>query len=226
MHERHPKADLGIFTSIAVKNGQPVLFDRHLQRLQRSCEVLYGQKLPESVEHDAVRAVSSMNDNQRLRIEAIPIGGSVEIRMQNGPMPGDDSPLSLVSTTVHDGNGNHKWIDRSALQGQPALLVDDKSLVLECTTANVFVVFDGQIITPPLDGRILPGIARSIVVDSNDTREEPISYEMLTRADEVFATNALHGIISVVRCDEHAWTPGPVTADLLRAWQADVLGSY
>jgi len=49
--------------------------------------------------------------------------------------------------------------------GARALLVGSGGELLETTRANVFVVRDGVLETPPLDGRILPGVIRAIVLE-------------------------------------------------------------
>jgi para-aminobenzoate synthetase/4-amino-4-deoxychorismate lyase len=48
-----------------------------------------------------------------------------------------------------------------------ALLVDadPDATVLEAAWANVWLVDDGGLVTPPLDGRILPGITRARVIE-------------------------------------------------------------
>ena len=77
-------------------------------------------------------------------------------------------PRTLVVRRVAGGLGEHKWVDRR-LAGAPdsaddVLLVDELDDVLECGSANVFVVVHGALATPPLDGRILPGTVRARVL--------------------------------------------------------------
>ena len=98
------------------------------------------------------------------------------------------------------GIGAHKWIDRRLLdaldeQIAPALplLVDLDGYVLESWGANVFArLSGGALVTPPLDGRILPGVARARLLSVHtDAREERLTLEALLAADEVFLTSAL-----------------------------------
>jgi para-aminobenzoate synthetase / 4-amino-4-deoxychorismate lyase len=72
--------------------------------------------------------------------------------------------------------------------------------VLETARANVFIVEPGgRIVTPPTDGRILPGVTRALVIGL--ARElglrvdvEPIDLARLARAREMFLTGSLAGL--------------------------------
>ena len=102
--------------------------------------------------------------------------------------------------TLPGGIGAHKWIDRRLLdaladQVAPALplLVDLDGYVLESWGANVFArLSGGTLVTPPLDGRILPGVARARLLAVHErAREQRLTLEALLGADEVFLTSAL-----------------------------------
>jgi para-aminobenzoate synthetase / 4-amino-4-deoxychorismate lyase len=143
-----------------------------------------------------------------------------------------------VEHRVAGGLGEHKWLDRSLVDtwrdpGDPdtdALLVDEESHLLETGRGNVFVVRDGVVSTPPLDGRILPGVVRARVVAALGTLgirclEQAVTLAELTEADEVFVTNAIGGVRPVAACrDVGAWPHGPVTRavdDEVEAGRAD-----
>jgi para-aminobenzoate synthetase/4-amino-4-deoxychorismate lyase len=95
------------------------------------------------------------------------------VTFQTGPLPSRPELFRLRPLTLAGGYGAHKLADRgpltgtsSASGGPVALLVDADSAatVLEAAWANVWLVDEDQLITPPLDGRILPGITRARVV--------------------------------------------------------------
>ena len=72
-------------------------------------------------------------------------------------------------------NAAHKTVARRALSRasqmagaagcDDALLVDQDGYVLETSVANVFVRINDRLVTPPLDGRILPGIWRQVLIE-------------------------------------------------------------
>ena len=84
------------------------------------------------------------------------------------PSP-ESGAANLRTLRIAGGLGAHKWVDRAALaeiqEPEVALLLDSDGTVLEASRANVFVVRDGAIVTPPLDGRILPGTARGALIE-------------------------------------------------------------
>jgi para-aminobenzoate synthetase/4-amino-4-deoxychorismate lyase len=137
---------------------------------------------------------------------------------------------------VPGGLGSHKWADRTFLderQGRLGadavpVIFDRDGTLLEASRANVFTVMDGTLITPPADGRILPGIARACVLEiaadaGLEAREAELCREDLALADEVFLTGSLRGVERVRTLDGASLkTDGEVTArvagDLRRAW--------
>ncbi|HUQ00821.1 MAG TPA: aminotransferase class IV, partial [Aeromicrobium sp.] len=101
------------------------------------------------------------------------------------------------------------------------LLIDTDGSVLESARANVFVVLDDGVHTPPLDGRILPGTARARIIEQLTAAGIPVLQRRLTaddvaRASEVFASNTLRGVVPVTAVDGMgAWAPGPLAAALV-----------
>ena len=84
--------------------------------------------------------------------------------------------------------------------------MDEDGAVLEASRANLFAVRDGALLTPPLDGRILPGITRGRVIEAAESsgvavREESLSREDLLAADEVLLTGSVRGIEPVAALD-------------------------
>jgi len=105
-----------------------------------------------------------------------------------------------------------------------ALFVDESGNLLECATSNIFVVRGGRVHTPPCDGRILPGVARGRLLRLLGYRahEKMVSMELLRDADEVFVTNALLGIMPVACVDEQVFdlTRNAVTRELIATYNA------
>jgi para-aminobenzoate synthetase/4-amino-4-deoxychorismate lyase len=107
--------------------------------------------------------------------------------------------LQLSPFAIAGGLGPHKWRDRDLLEALAAqapsavpLLIDTDGLVLEAAHANVWIVEGGALLTPPADGRILPGVTRAaLLATERFAREEPIELERLARADAVFVTSSI-----------------------------------
>lgn len=82
-----------------------------------------------------------------------------------------------------------------------ALLVEDGQ-VLEGAAANVVVVRDGRAVTPPADGRILPGTTRGLLVAAGAVEEQPVTTAGLAGAEEVVLVSAVRGAVAVTEVDE------------------------
>jgi branched-subunit amino acid aminotransferase/4-amino-4-deoxychorismate lyase len=106
-----------------------------------------------------------------------------------------------------------------------ALLVSDRGLVLEATGSNVFLVREGRVLTPPATRPILAGIGRERVLGwlGRDAAEADFTPDELAHADEAFLTNAVRGVVPLVRVDGHAigdGAPGPRTRELEARWES------
>jgi para-aminobenzoate synthetase/4-amino-4-deoxychorismate lyase len=152
--------------------------------------------------------------------------------------PSWEGAVALAPVVVPGGIGGHKWSDRRLLdQAQadcgdavPVVLDDDRG-VLEISRGNVFVASGGALLTPPADGRLLPGVARRRVIEAAaeagiEVREQAIAEDELVAADEVFVTGSVRGVepvrayADVRRWDEGRLTP-LVSAALRRRWLPD-----
>ena len=100
-----------------------------------------------------------------------------------------------------------------------ALLRDASGAVACAATSNVFAVVDGRLHTPSLDGPVLPGVTRSVVVDLAGEAGHPVTEGTYTpsdvrEADEAFLTNSTWEVRPVARVDGTAVGGGPVTRGL------------
>ena len=105
------------------------------------------------------------------------------------------------------------------------IMLNEIGEIAESASANVFMVKDGTLLTPPLDAGILPGVTRHLVLElarglALPLREEPVAVKDLLAADEVFITSTLKEVLPVATIDGRpvgSGRPGPVTLRLLEA---------
>ena len=105
------------------------------------------------------------------------------------------------------------------------IMLNEIGEIAETASANVFLVKDGTLLTPPLDAGILPGVTRHLVLElarglALPLREEPVAVKDLLAADEVFITSTLKEVLPVATIDGRpvgSGRPGPVTLRLLQA---------
>jgi para-aminobenzoate synthetase / 4-amino-4-deoxychorismate lyase len=196
-----------VFETVLVADGRPVALERHLARLEMSLRELYGLGLPAGSEERVSEAAAGV-ERRRLRLTVAPDAPAASVEVA----PIEDlraEPVELVPVTVPGGIGGHKWVDRRLLDQAEAavapalpLLVDESGELLEGTRANVFIVNGEELLTPPLDGRILPGVTRARVIEAAaalgmEIDARPIGLGELAEADEVFLTSAIRGVLPV-----------------------------
>jgi para-aminobenzoate synthetase/4-amino-4-deoxychorismate lyase len=205
-----------VFETLLVADGRPVALERHLERLARSVDALYGAELPPGLAAELTAAVEHAG-RARLRVNARPTGAgaAVAIDSELSELAARRLPVQLIPRTLPGGVGGHKWIDRR------------DGLVLETARANVFCVEpDGRLLTPPADGRILPGVTRDRVLELAPrlgliVTVEPLTLRRLEHAEEVFVTGSLGGL-------EPAWitAPTPEQPGAVRAQLAQALAEW
>lgn len=103
------------------------------------------------------------------------------------------------------------------------LFVDPSGVVTEGPTWNLFVVKDGQVLTPPLEHGILEGITRGVVFEECarlgiPCAERELPLAAARAADEMFITSTTRAAVPVASLDERRFTlPGPVTTRVREA---------
>jgi para-aminobenzoate synthetase/4-amino-4-deoxychorismate lyase len=225
-----------VFETLLVISGRPVELDRHLARLAQSLEDLYGQDPPADA-RELVSAAAAETELGRARLDVSPNDGNGVRVADVDPalvFPGFGEAPDLRLVEVPGWRGAHKWADRRLLEraeaetGDALPLLADGGLVLETSRGNVFAAIGGALVTPPADGRILPGVTRSLAVETArasgiEVREEELPLERLAEADELFTTGAVRGIepVSAVR-GVREWVEGALTphvaAELRTRW--------
>jgi para-aminobenzoate synthetase/4-amino-4-deoxychorismate lyase len=228
-HRSRPDQQQGVFETFLVRDGRPVELPAHLARLEASLRTLFGAGIPDGTE-DAVRDAARDVDLGRLRVTVAPNGsGKLSAGVRVAPV--DESVVfpaagvRVAPLLVPGGWGAHKWADRGPLAAAETdaavpLVVDHEGTVLEASRANVFVVAGGSIVTPPADGRILPGVTRARLLELLDAREQVVRFERLAEADEVFLSGSVRGVEPVAVCrGARVWEPGPVTRSAAAALQ-------
>jgi branched-chain amino acid aminotransferase len=80
-----------------------------------------------------------------------------------------------------------------------ALLINQKGHIFEASRANIFIVSDGKLITPPLSSGCLNGITRQKLIKTAKemgllVQEKNLTPSMVKSAQESFLTNSLLGL--------------------------------
>ena len=111
---------------------------------------------------------------------------------------------------------------------EEAVMLNSEGFVAECTADNLFILKNGELLTPPLSAGALYGITRGTVMDLAAQAGMKVSEPNLTRydlfnADECFLTGTGAEIMPVIKIDGRmigGGKPGPLTAKLISDYKA------
>jgi branched-subunit amino acid aminotransferase/4-amino-4-deoxychorismate lyase len=243
----------GLFETLRVYRGRAFLWERHLERLVLSAaelgfpvppspavlsrardELLQVERLKDAVLRITVtRGVPGRRPTRAgCWIEAEPVSarlwrgvarGAVAIVSRNHFEPGRLGRYKTTSRLAY-----HLAREEARAAGaEEAILVNREGQVLEGVVSNVFVVFEGEIVTPPLDAGILPGITRGWVLRACheaglDAAERPVARDEMDRAREVFLTNSVQEIVPLAVLAGRA-IPDQRTGEFLRERYRDAV---
>jgi para-aminobenzoate synthetase/4-amino-4-deoxychorismate lyase len=213
-HRRRPDPAHGVFETLLVVDGETVRGEEHLARLRASVALLYDAPLPDDLSlRIAESAATHASGKAALRIVVQPgPRGEVHVTIERGVVRARQLPIALAPVMLPSGLGAHKWRDRrllDALAGTPPdaatpLVVDSDGAVLEAAWGNVFVLEGGALLTPPADGRLLPGVTRAALLEEAaaalglDAREQQLGLARLAAADAILLSSALSGAVPAV----------------------------
>jgi branched-chain amino acid aminotransferase len=111
---------------------------------------------------------------------------------------------------------NARALTEAASRGFTNCLVPDLlGNITELANANIFMVRNGEVLTPTPNGTFLNGITRrrviSLLRDAGiAVHEAALTYADFQKADEIFSTGNFSKVMPVTRIDERDLLPGPI----------------
>lgn len=210
----------GLFETLQARGGAVLRLDAHLARLRRGAGLI-GLHLPRIdyslVFQDVLSANSLLDAALRLTVtrgpaprgvlppalakptmvisvSELPPTANVRLVVAQTTRRNEFSPLSGIKSLSYLDNILAR--QEAASRGvDDALMLNTQARIAETSMANVFVVKDGSVMTPPLHEGALPGVMRAEVLKLGAI-EHPIVPGDLAKAQELFITTSL-GIRSV-----------------------------
>jgi len=242
----------GVFETLVARDGILFAETRHYLRLLRSAAVM-GLEVPsQQTLGEAMREVLRANDllSGEMRLRVTLTGGDSPLGSVRGEAgqtalvaasPSPVFPASVGVVTVPFARN-----DQGALAGVKsisygenvvalnyarqhgageAIFGNTRGLLCEGTGTNVFAVFDGKLMTPPLSSGCLAGVTRSVVLDvcgfeGLEVTECDVPLTDLENADEAFLTSTLRHVQAIESVNQSSLgrVPGPVTMRLREAF--------
>lgn len=210
---------LSVFETLRTFEGRAVFLERHLARLADGAARL-GLRCPiPTLRQEALRVIQGWDCDVKVRITLF--GGGVRT-VRAASMSHPPSALSVAVRPWPGPSGiddikhgsRAPWLISVRESGADDVLWREGEHYLEATTGNVLAVCDGVLITPPLDGRILPGITRGVLLEVADDLGIPAEEAPLPVAaalEELYLSSSLKILAPVtILNEEPAPGEGPV----------------
>ncbi len=219
----------GLFETIAVTGGQAIWLNEHIARMSASAAALgiscdeadmrvsIGKVLKRSSAlHEVLRITLTRGVTQR-GLAADAHHGSLLISLLPFDPTQQPQNLTLATSIIRRNetspSSRHKtlsYIDNVAAarevkgKADDALMLNTFGHVACSTVGNVFVLKDGELITPRDDQGILQGITRAKILRyaAFKARQEFMTVDDLYAADAVFLTNSLRLVTPVTKLDD------------------------
>ena len=117
------------------------------------------------------------------------------------------------------------------LNSVDGIMINEQGEVCDGTISNIFMVKEGILSTPAVNGYVLAGVTRQVVLKLDLPKREPLAKkgsltaDDVLQGDEVFLTNTGWEILPVTRVDGKtvgSGQPGPLTQALRREFRKSV----
>ncbi len=244
----------GAFETLKVVNTQPVALTRHIKRLVHSLNTIGIEFDKEDLLKKAINEVISANNSlgevMRMRITYTsgvgPLGSdrtkdnfTLVVAVSPESIWPDTALVITVSDPRNDksilaGSKTTSYAQNAALlsvakkQGaHEAIMPNTKGELCEGTGSNIFVVKDGQVMTPPLSGGCLGGITRALVIKWFDVKEVDLPMSVLKDVDEAFLTSSTRDIQPISKIDDRVLNaPGPVASKMRKEFIEKLSQNY
>jgi branched-chain amino acid aminotransferase len=138
--------------------------------------------------------------------------------------PGSVNPMIKSNNLLNNALAMQEAFRRGGFEG---VMRNYRGELAECTQSNLFIVKNGDALTPPLDAGLLPGITREFLFEVGRelgiaVREAMLRDDDLFGADESFLTSTTREVVPIVQVDERtigSGRPGRVTRALLDGYR-------
>ena len=248
IHDRGLQYGDGIFRTLRIMQGLPRQWPRHYRKLKQDCAALglvcpeadlladelrqlaatrpdgvakiiitrgnseRGYTLPPSVAPNRILMISPPPDfSDKYRLHGVKVR-VCDLRLSHQPRLAGVKHLNRLENVL----AVMEWDNPDIAEG---LLLDEAENVVEGTRSNLFLVRDGELLTPELSLCGVAGVQRERVLDwaaSNDMlcKVEQLSLANVLAADEVFLVNSVIGLWPVRQLQERVWQQHPVSLQI------------
>ncbi len=210
---------IGAFETIRVIDGNPDYLDWHMDRLMGALKVMGLNEISEKMCRQRVsdRIKEELLVNGVIKLIVNDQGMTTHIR--NNPYniahyeKGFKVMLSDVELPVASRytlkSTNYlvnylEWQRAKSMDYDEMLFLNGRKNLVETTRSNLFAICDDEILTPPLESGCLSGIMRRVIIEVSGEKIKIVNFDLetLKRAEAVFLTNSVVGVMPVCQFEE------------------------
>jgi 4-amino-4-deoxychorismate lyase len=224
---------LGVFETIAVENGSPILLDKHLDRLNSTLKFLQidkninpgyveGEMSRHNTNKGVIKIMISQSNNMSVFRENPYKQDDYDrgFRLKYGDiLRNDTSPFTYHKTFNYGECILEKRI--CIIKGyDEAVFVNTKNEICEGTSANIFFVKEGKVKTPEYSCGLLRGIIRNFLLENYDIEESIIVPGDVASYNECFITNSVMGIMPVCSLGDTVFSSNDTAAQMRKDYMS------
>ncbi len=233
----------GLFETIVVKAGKLLCWDTHLARLLAACQQLNlhfdnvqlltdeATNMAQDMESGVIKVILTRGSGGRgyappvestitrivcrypashFPVHIVDAGIAVRIcatRYGHQPALAGMKHLNRLEQVM----ARAEWTDEHIAEG---IVLDIDDNVIEGTMSNVFLVINGELITPDLTQCGINGVVRQKLLENAEVTIRQVSLQELLSAEEVFLCNSVIGLWPVTRINDTVLKPGKLSMNL------------
>lgn len=223
----------GVFETLFVRNGQAPLLELHLARLSRGLHRLDIECPLSLIQQDIERALAASKARAGSFVLKLVVSRGSSLLGYGTQDQQANRMLLLQSYTVSPPTFLKTMLCETRLAQQPLLaglkhcnrleqvlakrevelarfddgiMLDQLGNVVESTSANIFILEDGKLITPPIEQCGVAGVMREFIMHQLapkigvDVVEQSISLQRFYASDACGLTNAVQGLRPLSSC--------------------------
>lgn len=204
----------GAFETIKVVDRKALFLDAHLKRLKNSLD-FFG--ITKEIDEEKIISYIKNADEDNFALKIIVSDKNFILSSREDNYRNEDKLFKLKispvrrnttskviyhkSLSYYENILEHRWAISKGFDS--ALFLNEREEVAETSFANIFFVKDDEIFTPTLSSGLLKGTMRDYLINNYKICEKVISNSEIKDFDEVFISNSLMGVRSVLAIDDN-----------------------
>lgn len=197
---RSPLPRFRLLESILFEEGGYFLLERHLSRLANSADRLGFHHEEKKIRERLMQLSCILNGRIKVRVTLAEDGVFSVEAVPLGPDPEHVLGVRFARRAVNSRNPllYHKTDLRTHFEQELAdagcdevIFVNEQGEVTEGSYHNIVVRIGGELLTPPVDSGLLPGVYREELLQDGTIKERVITPEQLAGAEEFYLINSV-----------------------------------